>query len=50
MPIENELNSVLANDLYKVANKNKFRAEKSNNFIEAVKKISSKEKVNCLFW
>jgi len=44
MPIENELNSVLANDLYKVAIRNKFKAEKSNNFIEAVKKISSKEK------
>ena len=44
MPIENEKNSVPANDLYKVATKNKFKAEKSDNFIEAVKKISSKEK------
>ena len=44
MPIENEVNSVSANELYKIATKNKFKAEKSNNFIEAVKKISSKEK------
>ncbi len=44
MPIENEVNSVSANELYKVATKNKFKAEKSNNFLEAVKKISSREK------
>ncbi len=44
MPIENELNSVSANELYKVAIKNKFKVEKSNNFSEALKKISSKEK------
>ena len=44
MPIENETNSVSVNKLYKIAVKNKFKAEKSNNFIEAVKKISSKEK------
>ena len=44
MPIENEKNSVPAYDLYKVATKNKFKAEKSNNFTEAVNKISSKEK------
>ena len=44
MPIENEINSVPANDLYKVATKNKLKAEKSNNYIEAVKKISSREK------
>ena len=44
MPIENELNSVSANDLYKVATKNKLKAEKSKNFKEALKKISSKEK------
>ncbi len=43
MPIENELNSVSANELYKIAIKNKFKVEKSNNFIEALKKISSKE-------
>ena len=44
MPIENEINSVSANELYKIAIKNKFKVEKSNNFIEALKKISSKEK------
>ena len=44
MPIENELNSVSSSELYKVAVKNKFKVEKSNNFTEALKKISSKEK------
>ena len=44
MPIENEISSVSTNELYKVAVKNKFKVEKSNNFIEALKKISSKEK------
>ena len=44
MPIENEINSVSANELYKVATKNKLKAEKSNNFTEALQKISSKEK------
>ena len=44
MPIENEINSVSTNELYKVAVKNKFKVEKSNNFSEALKKISSKEK------
>ena len=44
MPIENEFNSVPANELYKVATKNKFKAEKSDNFTEALKKISSDEK------
>ena len=44
MPIENELNSVSSNELYKVAVKNKFKVEKSNNFADALKKISSKEK------
>ncbi len=44
MPIENETNSVSVNKLYKIAVKNKFIAEKSNNFTEALKKISSKEK------
>jgi len=44
MPIENETNSVSVNKLYKIAVKNKFKAEKSNNFTEALKKISSKEK------
>ena len=44
MPIENEFNSVSANELYKIAVKNKFKVEKSNNFTQALKKISSKEK------
>ena len=44
MPIENETNSVSVNKLYKIAVKNRFKAEKSNNFTEALKKISSKEK------
>ena len=44
MPIENEFNSVSSNELYKIAVKNKFKVEKSNNFFEALKKISSKEK------
>ena len=44
MPIENEPSSVSANELYKVAIKNKFKVEKSDNFKEALKKISSKEK------
>ena len=44
MPIENESNSVSANELYKIAIKNNFKAEKSNNFTQALKKISNKEK------
>ena len=44
MPIENEHNSVSANELYKIAIKNNFKAEKSNNFKEALKKISNNEK------
>ena len=44
MPIENDSNTVSVNELYKVAVKNKFKAEKSNNFTEALKKISSEEK------
>ena len=44
MPIENEYNSVSANELYKIAIKNKFNSEKSKNFTDALKKISSREK------
>ena len=44
MPIESELNSVSANELYKAAVKNKLKAEQSENFIEALKKISNREK------
>ena len=42
MPIENEINSVSANELHKIAIKNKFVSEKSKNFSEALKKISGK--------
>ena len=44
MPIENEFNSVSANKLYKIAIKNKFKAEKSDSFTEALRKIRSGEK------
>ena len=44
MPIENEKSSVSAKELYKIAIKNKFNSEKSKNFKEALKKISSEEK------
>ncbi len=43
MPIENDLNSVSADELYKIAIKNNFISEKSKNFLDALKKISSKE-------
>ena len=33
-----------ANKLYQIALKNKFTVDKANNFNEALKKISSKEK------
>ncbi len=46
MPIENESNSVSANELYRAATQNKLKSnvEKSENFTDALKKISSKEK------
>ena len=44
MPIENEISSVSAQLLYEVATENKFNVEKSDNFTQALKKISSKEK------
>ena len=44
MPIETEANSVSAKQLQKIATKNKFKSETSNNFAEALKKISSNEK------
>ena len=44
MPIESEISSVSANELYKIVTKNKCYAEKSISFSEALKKISSKEK------
>ena len=44
IPIENEKGTMTANNLYQIAVKNKFTADKANNFREALKKISSKEK------
>jgi folylpolyglutamate synthase/dihydrofolate synthase len=44
IPIENENGSMKSNDLYQIATKNKLNVEKANNFNEAIKKISSKEK------
>jgi dihydrofolate synthase / folylpolyglutamate synthase len=44
IPIENEQASMSSTDLYQIAIKNKFTAEKTNSFNEALKKISSKEK------
>ena len=44
IPIENESGSMKANDLYRIAIKNKLNIEKASNFNEAIKKISSKEK------
>ena len=50
IPIENESGSMKANDLYRIAIKNKLNVEKASNFNEAISKISSKEKKNyCLF-
>ena len=44
IPIENESGSMKANDLYRIAIKNKLNVEKASSFNEAIKKISSKEK------
>ena len=44
MTIENETNSVSAKKLYRIATKNKFKAEKSDSFTEALMKIRSSEK------
>ena len=41
MPIESENNSLSANQLLAIAKKNKFNSEKSRNFYDALKKISS---------
>ena len=43
MPIENEFNSVSSNELYKIAVKNKFKVEKSNNFKEALRTMNQKK-------
>ncbi len=44
MPIENEMGSVSAEKLYKIAIKNKINSEKSNNIEDALSKINSKDK------
>tara|TARA_B100001093_G_scaffold370893_1_gene355858 strand:- start:231 stop:1493 length:1263 start_codon:yes stop_codon:yes gene_type:complete len=44
IPIENEQSSMSSKELSKIALKNKFNVEKANNFNEALKKITSKEK------
>ena len=44
IPIENEKASVSANELHKVATRNKINSEIARNFREALKKISNKEK------
>ena len=44
IPIKNEQSSMTSKELYNIALKNKFNVEKANNFNEALKKISSKEK------
>ena len=44
MPIETEANSVSSKELYKIAIKNKLKAEKSDSFTEALNIISNKEK------
>ena len=44
MPIENEKNCMSAKDLKSIAKKNQFNVDKANNFNEAIKNITSKEK------
>ena len=44
IPIKNEQSSMTSKELYNIALKNKFNVEKANNFNEALKRISSKEK------
>ena len=44
IPIENEKGTMYNNKLYQIALKNNFTTDKANNFDEALKKISSKEK------
>ena len=44
IPIENEKGSLNKNELYQIALKNNITVNKANNFNEALKKISSKEK------
>ena len=44
MPIESEKNSMSANDLKIIAKKNAFNIDEANNFNEAIRKITSKDK------
>ena len=44
VPIENENGSVSANELNRIAIKNKIKSEECKNFLEALKKISDDEK------
>lgn len=50
MPIENEENCMSAKDLENIAKKNRFDVDKANNFNEAIRKITSKDKkiINCI--
>ena len=50
IPVENETNCMSAKDLETIAKKNQFNAGKADNFLEAIKKISSPEKklINCI--
>jgi len=50
VPINNESASLSNKLLHQVAKRNKFKTELSNSFIDAIKKISSKEKkIICIF-
>ena len=44
IPIDNEKNCMSAKDLEIIAKKNKFNVDKANNFNEAIRKITSKDK------
>ncbi len=44
IPIENEKNCMSAKDLEIIARKNQFIVDKANNFNEAIRKITSKDK------
>jgi len=44
IPIENEKNCMSAKDLEVIAKKNQFNVEKANNFNEAIRKTTSKDK------
>ena len=50
MPIKNEKNCMSAKDLKSIAKRNKLNVDKANNFKEAIKKISSREKklISCI--